>query len=195
MKYWTGSSQLIHYKVQSSDIELTSYILLAKLVNFKNDDSASIVQIVKWINSQRNSLGGFYSTQVRINKFFLDNLLFVLLKDTVVALDALSKFASVFHSKKINLRVNYSVNNILAKTVTINQQNRLLLQKIKLNSLFENKTNILNVSVNGSGSGLVQFSVKYNIKKELKTTQDFYLNISSKNEDECKSVTLEVQTR
>ena len=195
MKYWTGSSQLNHYKVQSSDIELTSYILLAKLVNFKNDDSASIVQIVKWINSQRNSLGGFYSTQVRINKLFLDNLLFVLLKDTVVALDALSKCASVLHSKKINLRVNYSVNNILAKTVTINQQNRLLLQKIKLNSLFENKTNILNVSVNGSGSGLVQFSVKYNIKKELKTTQDFYLNISSKNEDECKSVTLEVQTR
>ena len=122
-------------------------------------------------------------------------MLFILFKDTVVALDALSKFASVFHSKKINLRVNYSVNNILAKTVTINQQNRLLLQKIKLNSLFENKTNILNVSVNGSGSGLVQFSVKYNIKKELKTTQDFYLNISSKNEDECKSVTLEVQTR
>jgi hypothetical protein len=66
MKYWTESSQLNDYKVQSSDIELTSYILLAKLVNFKNDDAASMVRIVKWINSQRNSLGGFYSTQVRI---------------------------------------------------------------------------------------------------------------------------------
>jgi hypothetical protein len=55
MKYWTESSH-------SSDIELTSYILLAKLVNFKNDDAASMVPIVKWINSQRNSLCGFYST-------------------------------------------------------------------------------------------------------------------------------------
>jgi hypothetical protein len=76
----------------------------------------------------------------------------------VVALDALSKFskfASVFYSKKINLRIKYSVYDIFAKTVTINQQNRLLLQNIKLNLLFENKTNKLNVSVNGSGSGLV----------------------------------------
>jgi len=158
MKYWTESSQLNDYKVQSSDIELTSYILLAKLVNFKNDDAASMVRIVKWINSQRNSSGGFNSTQVRIYKLSFDNLLFVILKDTVVALDALSKFskfASVFYSKKINLRIKYSVYDIFAKTVTINQQNRLLLQNIKLNLLFENKTNKLNVSVNGSGSGLV----------------------------------------
>jgi hypothetical protein len=72
MKYWNESSQ-------SSDIELTSYILLAKLINFQNDDAASMVSIVKWINSQRNSLGGFYSTQVRINVLFLDNLLLNLL--------------------------------------------------------------------------------------------------------------------
>ena len=189
MKYWTESSQLNDYKVQSSDIELTSYILLAKLVNFKNDDAASMVPIVKWINSQRNSLGGFYSTQVRIYKLSFDNLLFVILKDTVVALDALSKFASVFYSKKINLRINYSVNDILAKTVTMNQQNRLLLQKIKLNLLFENKTNKFNVSVNGSGSGLVQFSVKYNVKKEVKTEHDFDLKISFKNKK------LEVHTK
>ena len=101
----------------------------------------------------------------------------------------------MFYSKKINLRINYSVNDKLAKSVTINQQNRLLLQKFKLNSLFENQTNIFNVSVNGSGSGLVQFTVKYNIKKEIKSKQDFSLKISSKIKNKCKSVTLEVQTR
>ena len=64
MKYWTESGEIKNDKVHSSDIELTSYILLAKLENFKQDDAASMVPIVKWINSQRNSLGGFYSTQV-----------------------------------------------------------------------------------------------------------------------------------
>jgi hypothetical protein len=58
-----------------------------------------------------------------------------------------------------------------------------------LKSLFENKTNKLNVSVNGSGSGLVQFSVKYNVKKEVKTEQDFDLKISFKNKK------LEVHTK
>ena len=49
----------------SADLEITSYILLSKLYNYKNEDLASIVPITKWINSQRNSMGGFYSTQVR----------------------------------------------------------------------------------------------------------------------------------
>jgi hypothetical protein len=58
-----------------------------------------------------------------------------------------------------------------------------------LKSLFENKTNKLNFYVNGSGSGLVQFSVKYNVKKEVKTEQDFDLKISFKNKQ------LEVHTK
>jgi hypothetical protein len=55
--------------------------------------------------------------------------------------------------------------------------------------LFENKTNKFNVYVNGSGSGLVQFLVKYNVKKEVKTEQDFDLKISFKNKQ------LEVHTK
>ena len=51
------------------------------------------------------------------------------------------------------------------------------------------KTNKLNFYVNGSGSGLVQFSVKYNVKKEVKTEQDFDLKISFKNKQ------LEVHTK
>jgi hypothetical protein len=48
----------------SADIETTSYILLAKFINYSKNDLASLPAIAKWINSQRNSLGGFYSTQV-----------------------------------------------------------------------------------------------------------------------------------
>jgi hypothetical protein len=70
LKYWkendveTEAGTDSFYKPQSADIETTSYILLAKLHNLDTSQTASILPIVKWINSQRNSLGGFYSTQV-----------------------------------------------------------------------------------------------------------------------------------
>ena len=69
--YWTESGEKKStsetprwHMTQSADLEITSYILLSKLYNYKNDDLPSIVPIAKWINSQRNSMGGFYSTQV-----------------------------------------------------------------------------------------------------------------------------------
>ena len=67
--YWTditnvSDHQSIYGKKNSADLEITSYVLLAKLHNFKTDEIDKTIQIAKWINSQRNSLGGFYSTQV-----------------------------------------------------------------------------------------------------------------------------------
>lgn len=62
MKYWRENAEETSHG--TADIELTSYILLAKLENYNQTDAASYIPIVKWINSQRNSLGGFYSTQV-----------------------------------------------------------------------------------------------------------------------------------
>jgi hypothetical protein len=68
VKYWRENNEKkdenVLYAPQSADIELTSYILLAKLENFSKSQAALLIPIVKWINSQRNSLGGFYSTQV-----------------------------------------------------------------------------------------------------------------------------------
>jgi hypothetical protein len=68
VKYWRENSEKkdenVLYAPQSADIELTSYILLAKLENFSKSQATLLIPIVKWINSQRNSLGGFYSTQV-----------------------------------------------------------------------------------------------------------------------------------
>ena len=75
MMYWTERSDSSNstekkdswLSSQSADLEITSYVLLAKLYNFnlRKNDINPLIKIAKWINSQRNSLGGFYSTQVR----------------------------------------------------------------------------------------------------------------------------------
>ena len=80
-KWWSKSDEpkseteetAWYYRPRSNDVEMTSYILLA-LMETESTDVA--LPIVKWLISQRNSNGGFASTQ-----------------DTVVGLQALIKFA------------------------------------------------------------------------------------------------------
>lgn len=122
----------------SADLEITAYIMLSKLLNLEKNYLANIVPISKWINSKRNSLGGFHSTQ-----------------DTVVALDALSEFARISYAKNINLKMAYYLNaekNILF----LNDLNRLLQRKIKLNKFKESSNNLLNFEIEGTGTALVQ---------------------------------------
>jgi hypothetical protein len=61
LTYWKSSSQEIQ---STANLEITCYILLSKLIDKNNDNIEQIVPIAKWLNSQRNSLGGFHSTQV-----------------------------------------------------------------------------------------------------------------------------------
>ena len=139
--YWQEANQQTE-AFKSADLEITSYVLLAKIYGLKEGDKlGDAISIAKWINSQRNSLGGFYSTQ-----------------DTVVALDALSTFASVFYMKDISLKLNYEFNEARA-LLSIDNDNRLLVQKLKLYNL-ENSgiVNKLNFDVQGYGSALVQVS-------------------------------------
>ncbi len=62
--YWSeiNSPKQSNLNTKAADLETTAYILLAKLLS--NQNINTIVSITKWINSQRNSFGGFYSTQV-----------------------------------------------------------------------------------------------------------------------------------
>ena len=53
-----------YHQAPSADVEMTSYALMAfisprlRSVTLQNKD------IVRWLSAQRNSLGGFHSTQV-----------------------------------------------------------------------------------------------------------------------------------
>lgn len=143
MMYWKewktkSSSETLYESNQAADLEITSYIMLSKLFNLDKRELANVVPISRWINSNRNSLGGFYSTQ-----------------DTVCALDALAEFARVSYAKNINLKLSYYLNG--AKSlVFVNELNRLLLKKIRLNRYSETGSNKLNFEVDGLGTVLVQ---------------------------------------
>ncbi len=145
--YWQEADQQtgdMFSESKSADLEITSYVLLAKLYGFKEGEKlGDAMSIAKWINSQRNSLGGFYSTQ-----------------DTVVALDALSTFASVFYMSDINLKLDYRFNEESA-AISIDNNNRLLVQKLKLYNLEKpGIVNRLSFDVQGYGSALVQVNKK-----------------------------------
>lgn len=76
-RWWSKQENKIDMKSakygSSNDVEITSYILLAML---ESESKVDVLPIIKWLVKQRNSNGGFASTQ-----------------DTVVGLQALSKFA------------------------------------------------------------------------------------------------------
>ena len=70
--YWTERNKPMlpqygyYYYRSSAEVEMTAYALLAIL--HEHDDANSVVtmDIVRWLSKQRNSYGGFASTQVRV---------------------------------------------------------------------------------------------------------------------------------
>ena len=48
----------------SADVEMTGYVLLARVIGQGASGVASALPIVKWLTKQRNAYGGFASTQV-----------------------------------------------------------------------------------------------------------------------------------
>ena len=56
-----------YYRAPAADIEMTGYALMTYVSMAEEDDGSLIAQampIVRWLSKQRNSLGGFASTQV-----------------------------------------------------------------------------------------------------------------------------------
>jgi hypothetical protein len=152
-KYWTElrnkntteNNQPYWIQSRSADLEITSYILLAKLNKYQEKDLSELVNVAKWINTQRNSLGGFYSTQ-----------------DTVIALNALSEFSSAFYARNISMKIMYSImnSNLVNKTLTsvvfINNRNRILTQVMRLDNMLENDVNVVRLRIEGEGTCLIQ---------------------------------------
>ena len=49
----------------AADVEMTSYVLLAMLHGLDQSQASTVLPIVRWLTTQRNSHGGFSSTQVQ----------------------------------------------------------------------------------------------------------------------------------
>ena len=184
---------------KSADLEITAYVLLAKLHRHAEKDLAELVSVARWINTQRNSLGGFYSTQ-----------------DTVIALDALAKFSAASFSRNSSLKVIYSIRSSLASSgpsdspnvVYINDRNRLLVQKVKLDKVAETGLNVVEFRIEGQGTSLVQVVAKFNTQTSSEKRSKHsssgdggafefsaFEAASTKNGDSCKRSELSVQVR
>ncbi|XP_036070459.1 alpha-2-macroglobulin-like protein 1 [Oryzias melastigma] len=148
----TNEGGSIHWKrdgasetdLDSVEVEMTSYVLLAllsgpSLPRFGLDYAAGIV---RWLAQQQNPFGGFSSTQ-----------------DTVVALQALAKYASATYSPEGSTTVTVTSAGGLNKRFTVNKENRLLYQEEKLSEIPGEYT----IKAEGQSCVLAQISLFYNI--------------------------------
>ncbi|NXW37052.1 OVOS protein, partial [Phaetusa simplex] len=131
-------------RAPSTEIEMTSYVLLALLNKAKltREDSSYIFRIVRWLVRQQNPYGGFSSSQ-----------------DTVVALKALAQYGYLTFSKKILNTVKVNFMESPSKTFQVNEKNRFLLQQASLPTI----PGDYNVEVNGTGCVYLQTTLRYNV--------------------------------
>ncbi|KAM7335545.1 hypothetical protein ACRRTK_006022 [Alexandromys fortis] len=149
-------------RAPSAEVEMTAYVLLAYLTALpspSSEDLSSASQIVKWIIRQQNSYGGFSSTQ-----------------DTVVALQALSKYgAATFTKSKKEVLVTIKSSGTYSQKFTVHNANRLLLQEVRLPDLPGNYI----TTVSGSGCAYLQTSLKYNILPKTEGRAPFTLQVNT----------------
>jgi len=64
MTHWSASRDNGDARSSAADVEMTSYVLLATLHGLDQSQASTVLPIVRWLSTQRNSYGGFSSTQV-----------------------------------------------------------------------------------------------------------------------------------
>ncbi|KAH9489284.1 hypothetical protein Btru_057009 [Bulinus truncatus] len=136
------------------DIEMTSYALLTYASRGNIVAGKSIMQ---WLTEQRNSNGGFSSTQ-----------------DTVLALNALSEFAKQTYSNNFNVQITTQLNATTSYTFNIDKTNSLLLQTRETPVV----PSQVKIDATGSGMALVQVAVSFNVESEIfETTFDLTVKL------------------
>ncbi|KAK3608165.1 hypothetical protein CHS0354_034124 [Potamilus streckersoni] len=169
-----------YWRAPSAEVEMTAYVLMANIAQEQVGAISQAQPIVQWLTQQRNAYGGFSSTQ-----------------DTVVALQALSIYATLVYHGGMDILVRVDTQNNLYQT-GINDSNSLVLTTWDLPP----QTTLLNVNVEGKGCAMVQANMKYNIYKneEEKTGQpsfhvkvNLYKSVSDINN--CKQRTIKICVR
>ncbi|XP_046691610.1 CD109 antigen isoform X1 [Silurus meridionalis] len=139
----TGMGVSESWQPRSTDIEMASYALLSL---YKLGNMEQALKLMKWLSQQRNHLGGYGSTQ-----------------DTVIALQALSSFASLSSTEQINLSITVTSKTATVATFSIDQTNYLLYQSQEIEA---EKNLQLQVSAVGKGFALFQLTTFYNIETQ-----------------------------
>ncbi|TRY62333.1 hypothetical protein DNTS_025869, partial [Danionella cerebrum] len=151
-----GFNDGLSQSVVSAEVEMTAYGLLTYALL---GDVASALPVVKWLSKQRNTLGGFSSTQ-----------------DTCVALQALSEYAILSYVGGVNLTISLASTNLdFQETFELQWDNKKILQKAVIPSI---PTGLF-VSAKGEGCCLMQIDVSYNVPDPI-AKPAFHLKVDLK---------------
>ncbi|XP_070581805.1 complement C3-like [Ptychodera flava] len=151
MRYWNtddssfGSGNKPYWysrKPSAIAVETTSYALLAQL---KLGDISYSNPIVVWLTKQRNSQGGFVSTQ-----------------DTVMALQALAQYTAQTDTPELDLQceVKSSKDPNFVRNFLIQNDNALIEQHSQVPLIGQ-----LQIDTRGTGTGQLQVEVRYNVPR------------------------------
>uniref|UniRef100_A0A1I8Q6D7 TEP1-F n=1 Tax=Stomoxys calcitrans TaxID=35570 RepID=A0A1I8Q6D7_STOCA len=145
LKWWSNSN-----KDHANDIEVTAYILQSLVAT---EEAGKLLPIIKWLVGQRNSLGGFDSTQ-----------------DTVVGLQALISFAEKYTAAGDGkMSIDFEAQEGDGEKTTqgqfsVDKDNSLLLQT----HVLPKSSRQISMTATGEGSSLVQLSYRYNLASKDK---------------------------
>ncbi|NXG74960.1 A2ML1 protein, partial [Baryphthengus martii] len=163
----------------SVDVELTAYVLLALLCkpNVTESDLNTASGTVAWLSRQQNAYGGFASTQ-----------------DTVVALQALAKYAALTYSMKGVAEVRVRSQRGFGRKFQVSYRNRLLVQEAALPEVPDK----LSVQAYGSCCVFTRMVLRYNTPYPQVSTS-FALRVKTEpvncSEADTHSVTVYVNVR
>ncbi|KFM08376.1 Alpha-2-macroglobulin-like 1, partial [Aptenodytes forsteri] len=163
----------------SVDVELTAYVLMALLSkpNVTGSDLTTASCVVAWLTRQQNAYGGFASTQ-----------------DTVVALQALAKYAALTYSTKGVAEVRVRSQRGFGRKFHISYQNRLLVQEAALTEV----PGKFSVQAHGSCCVFTRMVLRYNTPSPQVSTS-FALQVKTEpvncTKDDTHSVTVYVNVR
>jgi CD109 antigen len=136
---------------RSNDVETTAYAALALMLEGRSEAEPAI----RWIASQRNSLGGFCSTQ-----------------DTVMAMKALMTAARL-QSRSINSVVEVVVDGTSMSEIRLTASNFDVLQVVEIPVGSEELT----VSMTGDGKVMIQLASRFNVPGEVFVNPEFLLEV------------------
>ncbi|KAK3612489.1 hypothetical protein CHS0354_024459 [Potamilus streckersoni] len=141
---------------QSLQIEIAAYALLAYTALRDTDNG---LPVLRWLIKQRNPYGGFVSTQ-----------------DTVIAIQSLSSFAALTYTPVVDIRVTLQVGTAM-ENLTLNRENNDVLTVRE----FPGTTELISVTATGTGMGLLEVGVFYNVLGES-VSPSFTLDIETSEE-------------
>ncbi|GJQ65969.1 hypothetical protein Trydic_g4064 [Trypoxylus dichotomus] len=138
----------------SVSIEMTSYVLMSLLHKNSSQNLYYANSIVKWLHSKLGAKGGFTTTQ-----------------DTSVALDALSRYASLINTGQPQMNITVSSQSE-TKSITVLKEDRMKMTQIDLDEV----PTKVKISVDGKGCVLTQAVITYN-SFNFNSTQAFRLAV------------------